>query len=146
MKSVKIIFIGLMLLSLTGCAMTDTMLTNRYYTEGTVTYNLTVDSTPANALVYVNDRLIGKTPTKIPLLVNYRYTHYAINGTYSGQAQQQFVLRLEKEGYEDIIEPIKFESKNYASGGWGDNWMEKPEKTEYHFKLEPKLESKMLGN
>lgn len=95
-------------------------------------YTLKVTSNPEDAEVYLDDRLVGKTPCyNVPIFVDYvLHDSYFEPHYVTRELKEQRLLRVSKEGYKDAVEPIKFIKK----GSWDS--APKPLKTNYHFELE----------
>lgn len=79
------------------------------------TLYLTVDSEPSDAEVYLNDRLVGRTPCSVPLVATFSQTRSQIGalvGTFEDYLTQQYFLRVSKAGYKDAIRSVEFSRKS----------------------------------
>ena len=113
---VLILFGGIALLS--GCVTTSPFETQQI--QGSVIRNIRVSSEPGDAEIYVNNMLVGRTPSQpgeartVPLNVQYIVTKYgglfptAQNTTQPIKPISQFALTVSKEGYKDVAEPIEY--------------------------------------
>jgi hypothetical protein len=92
----KGVVIGFIVLMMQGCALNPLL---HHYHRTTITSN------PAGARVFMNDKLIGKTP-----LVFYE------------QEEGSYLIRLEKEGYEPLIQALGSTSEKTSKKNWGFLW------------------------
>lgn len=120
---------GLLFL-VTGCA------TVPFVRDVNTMYYLDVTSTPSDAEVYINDRLVGKTPSaQVPLTVTYTSQPAFSFGTVNYVAQkEQYVLRVHKDGYSDAIETIPLVVDGQGTFGGRESWI-RPSKYKYNFVL-----------
>ena len=112
-------------LFLTGCA---AMGIDQRIEERSEVFGLKVTSNPADAEIYINDRLVARTPAEnVPLAIQYNYwvNPLALGGVSYGM-KDSYILRVSKSGYENAVEPIVFKDAGQAYI---------PAKTEYHFEL-----------
>ena len=95
-------------------------------------YTLKVTSNPEDAEVYLDDRLVGRTPCyNVSIFVAYDLHNSYFEPHYVSKIlKEQHIIRVSKEGYKDAIESVKFVKK----GSW--DFMPTPLKTSYHFELE----------
>lgn len=113
---VLILFGGILLIS--GCVTTSPFETQQI--QGSIIRNIRVSSEPGDAEIYVNNMLVGRTPSRpgeaqtVPLNVQYIVTKYgglfptAQNTTQPIKPISQFVLKVSKEGYKDAAEPVEY--------------------------------------
>lgn len=123
----------LCLILLGGCVTVPYSLEQRQEKEFR-TFYLSVNSTPQDADIYINDRLVGRTPSSnVPLYV--RYSRH-VNPLWKciAEVNEGYVIRVSKSGYKDVAEPIIFVSP-VDSYKKGHNY-QIPQRTEYHFNLE----------
>ncbi len=117
MKFLKLTLIGLaglLILSMTGCATLERM-GRGYETEEAVTFYMKVFSAPSDAEIYINDRLVGRTPCeRVPLYVRYKCFNDALGGK-SCSTDGLYILRVSKTGYKDAIETIPFSRDEISS-------------------------------
>lgn len=85
------------MIGISGCAALPPLIGVK---EWTVNQVISVDSTPQGADVYMNDKLIGKTPCKVPVIFNI--------DTASYWPKEQYIIRVSKEGYKDAAEAVEF--------------------------------------
>jgi hypothetical protein len=117
---------------LSGCA-TLPFLQDREQEEFHTSY-LTVTSTPPDAEIYINDRLVGRTPSNnVPLYAKYSVTVTPLWKTHA-TVKEGYILRVSKSGYKEAVEEIRFT--------WGPEQYKQgilyqvPIRTTYHFDLE----------
>jgi hypothetical protein len=132
----NIIFLLLCLILLGGCAGLTPL--DGVEKEEFHTFYLTVTSTPSDANIYINDMLVGRTPSRsVPLHVKYGYEIYPLWKSAS-TPKENYILRVSKKGYKDAFENIRFT--------WRKGWScSVPAKEEYHFDLEKIEQSSGTG-
>ncbi len=113
---VLILFGGIIMLS--GCVTTSPFETQQI--QGSVIRNIKVSSEPGDAEIYVNNMLVGRTPSRsgevqvVPLNVQYIVTKYgglfptAQNTRQPIKPTVQFILKVSKEGYKDAATPVEY--------------------------------------
>jgi len=131
MQKPVLIFVCAVLLA--GCAIPIRSVDRDVPEEVLVTYKLNIASEPPGADIYINDTLVGVTPSKdtpFPAKLNYWRT---IGGDVYKQ-KEHYLLKLSKEGYKNVVEAIEFEAFNVTM--WNSEIRLK--KKDYHFVLEKK--------
>lgn len=123
MRKLIFILIGLALVGLSGCATPVSDLFNGGAGEETRSEigSMVVTSNPSDAEIYLNDKLVGRTPSQsVPFSYQYKIWRQPMGLGYTNPygAMSDNVLRISKKGYKDVFEPID------------------PQKTKYHFELE----------
>lgn len=134
MKNMTLILIVLILfggiIMLNGCYSIP-IIDQPRVTPSSSTEYISVESTPSDAEIYINNMLVGRTPSKgLPITV-----HYTIDKDWISRwadVREQYVLRVSKEGYKDEAEPLAFKS---SENGLGVFLI----KSEFHFVLEPRV-------
>lgn len=93
-KGIPSLILGVGLMGLAGCA--TMMGVQRVAGQGTID----VTSKPADAEVYLNNFMVGRTPCKVPFT-------FTID-TYTGMPIETYVVRIHKDGYKDIAEAFQW--------------------------------------
>ena len=112
-------------LLLSGCA---SMGIDQRIEESTDVRSIKVTSTPDDAEVYINDKLVARTPAEnvsVAIKYNYWVNPFALGGSTYGM-RESYILRVSKQGYENAVESLTFKNTGQAYI---------PEKTEFHFDL-----------
>lgn len=113
------------MLFLVGCA---AMGIDQRLEERSDVFGIKVTSNPSDAEIYINDRLVARTPAEnVPLAIQYNYwvNPFALGGVSYGM-KDSYILRMSKQGYDNAVEPIVFKDT-------GQSYV--PVKSEYHFEL-----------
>lgn len=129
MKKVKLLFVLLIVLLFSGCA---ELITNTRNVDTTQTFQLNVDSSPQDAVVFLNEKFVGRTPVKFPLVTKSICQEGVLVSYSHCWPTEQYTLKVTKEGYDDAVEMIEYEWKTDQSRHITD---EEPNKTDYFFKL-----------
>ena len=130
----KLIILLSLFFSVAGCGpVAETVLREKGGIEKEKTFYLGVSSNPPDADIYINDKLVGKTPSySIPLSAQYNCVMNLFSWRVCSPVEQ-YLLRVSKPGYRDSETDIRFTK-------WQDgtpNGYYVPVKTAYHFELEP---------
>ena len=94
---------------------------------------ITITSTPSDAEIYINDRLVGRTPSSnVPLSYKYEVWRqpYGLGHT-NPYVKEGYIIRVSKKGYKDAFETIEFD---YQATPFAASCFLK--KKDYHFELE----------
>lgn len=142
MRNITLVLIGLGLLGMTGCATTDIFSGGSGDVMRPGAARITVTSEPPDAAIYLNDEFVGRTPLA-NLSFSYQFMAwkqpYGMGYTNPKMAGS-FVIKVSKEGYKDVIKTIQF---NCPSTTCTASCF--PNKTDYHFVLEPNLQAVQDG-
>lgn len=96
MRARRALFLTLLLI-LAGCALLPPLIGIK---EVSVMQTLYVDSYPSGADIFLNDRLVGRAPCEVPLVIKL--------DTASYWPKEQQVLRASKEGFTDAAQSVEF--------------------------------------
>lgn len=116
------------ILGLTGCASLAPFMGIKEMTMPPGPLEIT--SSPSGADVFLNDKLVGKTPCNVPLSLTL--------DTATWEPKMLYVIRVSKEGYRDAARPVEIRRGTNVFGEpkGGLSGLEVVGK--YHFELEKK--------
>jgi len=138
MKNTVLILIGLFLfgsmLILQGCAGLSLLNPAGNHYNGSYNFMLDVNSNPSGAEIYLNNILVGRTPSRVPLLLKWEMNTWGLDFTQS--VVEQYVLRVTKAGYQGAVEIIPVRSP-ITGVLWGEPPLVGLAKTSFHFNLVP---------
>ena len=128
MKSIFLLLLGASLMSMIGCASLAPFMGIKEMTMPPVPLEIT--SSPSGADVFLNDKLVGKTPCTVPLSLTL--------DTATWEPKMLYVIRVAKEGYRDAAKPVEIrrETNAFGESKGGLSGLEVVGK--YHFELEKK--------
>ena len=99
-------------------------------------FKITVTSNPAGAEIYVNDRLMGVTPSdNVLVVVPMKQYAYFAGSDFMPTQNEALILRVSKKGYKPGVEPMEIVSVPSPSGIFFSDFGLK--KARYHFELVP---------
>jgi hypothetical protein len=108
MKKMFLLLTGTFLFGLSGCYSLP-IIDQPRVTESSTTCYIAVTSAPSDAEIYINNMLVGRTPSeRLPITVRYTVDKDWISRW--ADVKEQYVLRVSKEGYKDEAEPLAFKS------------------------------------
>jgi len=100
MRVAKLCLSLFLIIGISGCAALPPLLGIK---EAAINQVFTIESSPPDADVYINDKLVGRTPCKVPVVLNIDTATY--------WPKEQYLIRVSKEGYRDEVKPIEFKQR-----------------------------------